>query len=317
MGEYALEVQNLRKTYRRGRGQVVVAVDDVSFTVKRGEVVGLLGANGAGKTTTIKCVCTLVRPTSGAVRVMGVETASSPRAALKRVAAVLEGNRNIYWTLTCRQNLEFFAGLHGISPRRARPAVERLLASFRLEAKADTLARALSRGMQQKLALGCALIKDTDVLLLDEPTLGLDVQTSYELRDLLRAIAAEGRTIVLSSHDMAVVQDLCDRVVIIHHGRVISDDRIASLINGARTQQYRFRLENKLSELPERRLRDAFEGVKVQPGAHGTTVELELAEAGRVYEVIDLLREGGAELQGVERRSPTLEEVFLSATTRS
>ncbi len=316
MGEYALEVKNLRKTYRRGRGQVV-AVDDVSFTVEQGEGVGLLGANGAGKTTTIKCVCTLVRPTSGTVRVMGVETASSPRAALKRVAAVLEGNRNIYWTLTCRQNLEFFAGLHGISPRRARPAVERLLASFRLEAKADTLARALSRGMQQKLALGCALIKDTDVLLLDEPTLGLDVQTSYELRDLLRGIASEGRTIVLSSHDMAVVQDLCDRVVIIHHGRVISDDRIASLISGARTQSYLFRLENALDELPERRLRDAFEGVKVLPDPHGTTVELELAEPGRVYEVIDVLREGGAALQGVERRSPTLEEVFLSATTRS
>jgi ABC-2 type transport system ATP-binding protein len=200
----------------------VQAIDGVSFAVAPGEIVGLLGANGAGKTTTIKCVCGLVTPTSGAIAVNGVDGVRARRAAAHHFTAVLEGNRTVYWRLSVRENLEYFAALRGLRPRAVR-AVTR----FGLDAKAETPALQLSRGMQQKLALACAVLPQTPLLMLDEPTLGLDVETSHELRTYLRDLAVrDGRAIVLSSHDMHVVKDICDRVVIINEGRVVADETI-------------------------------------------------------------------------------------------
>ncbi|MDW8141809.1 MAG: ABC transporter ATP-binding protein, partial [Candidatus Bipolaricaulota bacterium] len=184
--ETVLQVKNLTKFYRSRRRGETVAVDNVSFSVSKNEVVGLLGPNGAGKTTTIKSICTILRPTSGEIWVDGADAIRNPRAALERVTAVLEGNRNVYWRLTVRDNLEFFAGLQGQSLRSVRSYIDELIEMFNLKEKVHEQARALSRGMQQKLAVACALVKRTPILLLDEPTLGLDVETSYELRWILK-----------------------------------------------------------------------------------------------------------------------------------
>lgn len=317
MGEYALEVRDLRKSYKRAGGEVR-AVDGVTFSVRRNEVVGLLGANGAGKTTTIKCICTLVRPSSGVIRVGGVDAVARPAAALPKIAAVLEGNRNIYWQLTPRENLEFFAGIQGLSPRAVRPYIDRLLGFFRLADKATTPARMLSRGMQQKLALACALVKQTELLLLDEPTLGLDVQTSYELRTILREMAErDGRTVVLSSHDMHVVQSVCDRIVIIHSGRVVADEKISTLLSLFAPKGYRLRLESGLSEVQQRTLSDRFGPVLLSTEADEHAVDVELAGGHTLYDLIDAVRDGGASIQAVERQSRTLEEVFLSITQKA
>src|SRR5439155_19125801 len=167
----------------------VTAVDDVSFRIDGHEVVGLLGANGAGKTTTIKCLCGLVLPTSGRMFIDGVSIPDHPRAAATKAAVVLEGNRNLYWRMTPRENIDFFAGLQGIDRRSGAVLREELLERFGLTDKARTPARMLSRGMQQKLSLACALARRTPVLLLDEPTLGLDVEISHELRGYLRELA--------------------------------------------------------------------------------------------------------------------------------
>ncbi|MFQ5795465.1 MAG: ABC transporter ATP-binding protein [Candidatus Bipolaricaulia bacterium] len=240
-----VQVENLTKIYRNYRQGDVVAVDHVSFSVNRNEVVGLLGPNGAGKTTTIKCLCTLIRPTSGHITIDGTDTLAHPRVALGKIAAVLEGNRNIYWRLSPRENLEFFAGLQGIPTRKIRPYIDQLIELFNLGEKAKTPARMLSRGMQQKLAVACALVKGTDILLLDEPTLGLDVETSYELRNVLKEMAKRGeRTILLSSHNMNVVEEICDRVIIIHQGRVVTDDQVANLLELFKARAYRFAIES-------------------------------------------------------------------------
>jgi ABC-2 type transport system ATP-binding protein len=317
MGENALEVRDLRKSYRRGSTEVR-AVDGVTFTVRRNEVVGLLGANGAGKTTTIKCICTLVRPSSGVIRVGGVDAVARPSAALPKIAAVLEGNRNIYWQLTPRENLEFFAGIQGISPRTARPYIERLLGFFRLTDKATTPARMLSRGMQQKLALACALVKQTELLLLDEPTLGLDVQTSHELRTILREMSErDGRTVLLSSHDMHVVQSVCDRIVIIHSGRVVADEKLSTLLSLFRPKGYRLRLETGMTDVQQRILADRFGPVLAGTGADEHQVDVELAGGHTLYDLIDAVRDGGGSIQAVERQSRTLEEVFLSITQKA
>ena len=202
-----VEVENLRKTYRkRASKEWVSAVNDISFGVEEGEILGLLGPNGAGKTTTIKMICGLLKPDSGRVLVKGVDNQRGRLRALRHLSAVLEGNRNLYWRLSVRENMLYFAGNRGVSARAARPKIDALLGRFHLADKADELVNNLSRGMQQKLAIAVALLAGTEVVLLDEPTLGLDVGTGLEVRALLREVAAEGRTIIISTHDMDVVQ---------------------------------------------------------------------------------------------------------------
>ena len=311
-----VHIAHLTKVYGR-RKKAVTAVDDVSFSVAPGEVVGLLGPNGAGKTTTLKCLCTLIRPTSGKLEIAGEDVVAHPTRALGRIAAVLEGNRNIYWRLSPRENLEFFAGLQGIPARRVKGYIAELLDAFDLTTKANTSARMLSRGMQQKLALACALVKRTDILLLDEPTLGLDVETSVELRGALKRMAQEGsRTILLSSHDMHVVQDVCDRVIIIQHGRVVTDDRVANLLALFRARAYHFQLAERLTEEQEHRISSCFELIRFHHTDHTTEIEVELLRGEQLYQLMDLLRDTGVVVESIDRRDPNLEEIFLAILRR-
>ncbi len=232
----ALAVEDLVKVYGGRRGEVR-AVDGVSFAIQPGELLGLLGANGAGKTTIIKIICGLLLPTSGAVRVFDVP--ATHRSVAQHVAAVLEGSRNVYWRLSVEENLRFFAALAGRSPRASLQDIQALLELLGLTDR-RTVANKLSQGMKQKLAIACALVRNTNVLLLDEPTLGLDVETSYEVRGLIRELAErEGRTVLLSSHDMGVVESVCQRVIIVSQGRVVTDDRVSRLLNLFRTRALR------------------------------------------------------------------------------
>ncbi|MCS6937004.1 MAG: ABC transporter ATP-binding protein [Candidatus Bipolaricaulota bacterium] len=310
--ETVLQVKNLTKVYRSRRRGDIVAVDNVSFRVYKNEVVGLLGPNGAGKTTTIKSICTILRPTSGEIWVDGADAIRNPRAALEKVAAVLEGNRNIYWRLTVRDNLEFFAGLQGQSLRSVRSYIDELIEMFNLQEKVKEQARTLSRGMQQKLAVACALVKRTPILLLDEPTLGLDVETSYELRWILKRMAEQGqRTILLSSHDMNVVQDICERVIIINHGRIVVDDRIENLKRLFTASAYRFEVEGHLNQAQEQKLTEQFDLIKISRDSSRTVIEAELLDDQKVYEIIDVLKENGCGLESVGKQYPDLEEIFL------
>lgn len=312
MSDPIVTVDELSKTYRARRRRVV-ALDQVSFDIRRGEVVGLLGPNGAGKTTAIKCLCTLVHPSGGRITLDGFDALAHPRRALEKIAAVLEGNRNIYWRLSPRENLEFFSGLQGIPTSRVRPYIEELIGLFRLEEKATVPARMLSRGMQQKLAVACALVKQTEILLLDEPTLGLDVQTSHELRHALRRLAHDGhRTVLLSTHDMNVVQDVCDRVIIINEGRVVTDDQVANLLSLFRARAYRFRLEDPLPDRVRRELERRFQLVHFHELDHTTEIEVELLQKEQLYDLMDVLRAGGSVVERIDRQDPNLEEIFLA-----
>ena len=307
-----LEVRELTKVYRGRRGGDVLAVDRVSFSVRKNEVVGLLGPNGAGKTTTIKSIAGLIEPTSGEIWLDGVDALQDRKRALGRVAAVLEGNRNIYWRLTTWENLEFFAGLQGLPVRKVRGYIDDLLELFDLKGKQRTPARKLSRGMQQKLAVACALVKQTEVLLLDEPTLGLDVETSYELRHILKEMAARGeRTILLSSHDMNVVQDICERAIIINEGRIVTDDRIENLLKLFQASAYRFEIAGRLAQEQETRLRERFPLLQIEATDHRTYIDADLKDSAEIYEVIEILRGGRAKIESIDHKEPNLEEIFL------
>lgn len=307
-----LQVEGLRKVYSSRRKGDVVAVDEATFQVAPGEIVGLLGPNGAGKTTTIKCICTLIRPTAGSIQVDGTDAIKDPRRAVAGLAAVLEGNRNVYWRLTPKENLELFAGLHGIPAAKVRGFIDELLESFSLTDKTKAEARTLSRGMQQKLAVACAFVKQTPILLLDEPTLGLDVETSYELRESLKHMVTNGgRTILLSSHDMDVVQDVCERVVVINKGRIVTDDRVENLLELFKARAYRFTIDGDLSEADIDSCRSQFMISDVEVEGSRSSIHVELPKAADMYEIVDHLRSLGVMIDSIEKQDPNLEQIFL------
>jgi len=232
-----LAAYHLQKSYRE-KGQVLQAVHDLSLQVSGGEVLAFLGPNGAGKTTSIKMIAGLVMPDSGWVRIVDRDPHQQPEA-LRLLGAVLEGNRNIYWRLTCRENLEYFGVLRGMSARQASQRAEYLLERFELIQKRQTIVQSLSRGMQQKLAIAVALMHQPPLLLLDEPTLGLDVEATESVKRLIREIAAEGCAIVLTTHQLAIAEELSDRVAIMHRGEILIEKPTDALIQQFSTGSYR------------------------------------------------------------------------------
>ncbi len=223
-----LEARSLQKSYRT-KGRVFTAVQDVSLTIAAGEVLAFLGPNGAGKTTTIKMIAGLIVPDHGWVRICDRDPHTNP-AALRCLGAVLEGNRNIYWRLTPLENLEYFGILRGLPPKVAKQRAGMLLERFQLQDKYRTEVKSLSRGMQQKLAIAVALIHEPPLLLLDEPTLGLDVEATEDVKRLIREIVQEGCAILLTTHQLAVAEELSDRVAIINQGKLVAESATAVLI---------------------------------------------------------------------------------------
>ena len=314
--ETVLAVDDLRKTYGSGE-DAVTAVDGVSLDVTRGEVVGVLGPNGAGKTTTIKSILGLVVPSSGSVEIAGVNADRDPRGVYQHVGAMLEGARNTYWRLTVRENLEFFAALGGVDPAAARDRHDALLDQFALTDKADETVNDLSRGQKQKVSLAATLARGTDVVFLDEPTLGLDVEASLELRRELRRLADEDDiTVVLSSHDMDVVEDVCDRVVILSNGRVIADDPVEDLVGVFETQAYRVVAAGQLpGEVRSRLVRDyRVENFDVLDDR--TRFDVTLGDDDSLHDVLGVLDDAGHDLLDVDGLEPDLEDVFLDVTGR-
>jgi len=304
-------IEELRKTY----GDDVQALDGVSFGVRPGEVVGLLGPNGAGKTTCIKCLLGLVEPTDGTVEVASVDAQANPRAAYSRVGAMLEGARNVYWRLTVRENLEFFAGIAGNAPSEVRDRHDELLERLTLAEKADEPVRDLSRGMKQKVSLATTLARDVDVVFLDEPTLGLDVESSLELRRELDTLAKErDLAVVLSSHDMDVIQELCDRVVVLSDGEIVADDSVDSLLELFRTQTYEISFEAPADTDVVSRLRTACEVTNVDHRSTQTVVTVQLPDGNDLPTVTAEVVDAGGQLHGVSTVEPDLEEAFLRIT---
>jgi ABC-2 type transport system ATP-binding protein len=310
--EAALYVDGLEKQFGSGDG-AVQAVDGVSFAVEPGEVVGLLGPNGAGKTTTIKSILGLVLPDAGEVRIDGVDVYEHPRRAYGRVDAMLEGARNDYWRLTVRENLRYFASIRGQDPDALADRHDDLLDALDIADKADTAVRDLSRGMKQKVSLASVLAGEVSVAFLDEPTLGLDVESSLTLRrELVRLVDERDMTVILSSHDMDVIEDVCDRVVIMSDGRVVVDDTVEDLLAGFEKQGYRITVrgadETTLSDL-----RGRFDIVDVERVDGRTTFEV-AADTDQFYRLTDAMAAADLELAGVETVQPDLAEVFVEVT---
>ena len=211
-----IEVRNLRKTFKD-----LVAVEDVSFLARDGEITGLIGPNGAGKTTTLRILYTLMRPDSGHALVDGFDATSEPQDVQRRIG-VLPDNRGLYPRLTGREHVRYYGRLHGMEKMQLEAAINELVTTLGMEDVADRRAKGFSKGQTLKVALARALVHQPHNVLLDEPTNGLDVASSRSVRDLVRRIRDQGRCVLFSSHIMSEVQALCDRIVVMGHGRVVA-----------------------------------------------------------------------------------------------
>ncbi|MBD3880419.1 ABC transporter ATP-binding protein [Phormidium tenue FACHB-886] len=294
-----LEVHRLQKIYR-DRGKTVAAVQDVSLRIAPQEVLAFLGANGAGKTTTIKMIAGLIVPDGGWVKIAGRDPHQETKA-LRSVGAVLEGNRNVYWRLTPTENLEYFGVLRGLTRRVARQRAQVLLERFGLMDKRKTLVQKLSRGMQQKLAIAVALIHDPQLLLLDEPTLGLDVEATQSVKQLIREIAAEGRAILLTTHQLDIAQALSNRVAIINQGQLIIEAETPDLIRQFSDSSYRIQMGEPID-------RDRVQKLELL-GAVVEEQQVQLVEAGLLYPALDILKP--LPLVRLEQSQSNLTEIFL------
>ncbi|AEI64372.1 ATP-binding cassette domain-containing protein [Corallococcus macrosporus] len=213
-----IEARNLQKRF----GKKVTAVEDVSFTAEDGVITGLLGPNGAGKTTTMRMLYTLVRPDRGTALVDGVDVVQRPEEA-RRALGVLPDARGLYPRLTAREHARYYGELHGLSGAALDQRVDELLDLLDMRDIADRRTEGFSQGQRVKVAMARALVHGPRNVLLDEPTNGLDVMSTRAVRTLLRRLKDEGRCVVFSSHVMQEVAALCDRIVVVAHGRVVAD----------------------------------------------------------------------------------------------
>lgn len=328
--EKAVEVKDIRKSFITRKKKLLrtiekkefKAVDGISFDIFKGEIFGLLGPNGAGKTTTIKMITGLLRPTSGKITVMGKDVDKKPMEALSNIGTVLAGDRSVYWKLTARENLEYFASLYGCSKKEGKKRAEDIINRLELSDKADVLVEKFSTGMKQKVALGKALIPNAPVVLLDEPTLGLDPQSALNLREIILDIKREGRTVLLTTHYMEEADFLCDRIAIVDGGKVIALDTPENLkksLNEVKcikieVNKAEDKLINELKDIPK------IEKVKSDYDSDKRNYTLTIHHTNGdtiIQKIIDIISKNKSQILNINVLEPSLEDVFIHLTGKS
>src|ERR1700732_5123978 len=306
-----LEVKQLAKNYGK-----LIAVTGVSFRADRGETIGLLGPNGAGKTTTVSIIAGLLSPDSGEVLIEGKQVKSDTDPVKLKIGLVPQ-DMALYDKLSARDNLTFFAALYSLAGAKAKQAIDDVLNLVGLSDRAGDKVETFSGGMKRRLNLAAALLHEPQILLLDEPTVGVDPQSRNAIFDTIEVLAGEGRTLVYTTHYMEEVERLCDRIVIIDHGKVLADDTLEGLLASAP-------IANKLTltyDLPPDGA--ALAEITGLPGVihvdlAGTALSVSAADLGTAApRVLERLAARGFSCQELTSRRANLEDVFLALTGRT
>jgi ABC-2 type transport system ATP-binding protein len=302
---------------------VTVALNGVNLAIRPGELFGLLGPNGSGKTTTIKCLSTILIPDGGTVTVNGFDVQKETSLVRASLGMVVGGERTLYWKLTARDNLLFFASLYKMKKSYANQRVDELLETFELSDRADERLEDYSTGMRQKVTIARALLHDPPILLLDEPTLGLDPGFSRQLRQQIKSLSKEqGKTVLLTTHYMAEADQLCDRVAFINKGNIVAVDTPSRLKAKVKEEEV---VEISVYSPPEdienyvRSLLPDSEVVKFIAGNEAEGCPSRIKVIGGAAEehigiIIDTLRKQGVRIGGLNVGVPTLEDVFIKLT---
>jgi ABC-2 type transport system ATP-binding protein len=315
MSSFLLSVNNLVKTYGTRR-----AVDGVSFRVLAGQTVGLLGPNGAGKSTIVGMLCGLLAPDSGDI-VLGGERVTPGAAAVKRKIGVVPQDLALYEDLSALENLKLFGALYGLRGKLLAERIETVLGQVNLADRARDKPATFSGGMKRRLNIAAALMHDPQLLILDEPTVGVDPQSRNAIFDTLEALQAQGKALIYTSHYMEEVERLADHIVIIDHGKVLADESPASLHSRLAAQAA---LRVELAEPAHASLLD---GLRAHRGvislscneraANGAALDIGLAQAADALPVMGWLQQAGCRPLHFATARTSLEDIFLALTGRS
>ncbi|MFC1815807.1 ABC transporter ATP-binding protein [Thermodesulfobacteriota bacterium] len=313
---YSIEVKNLTKEFNGFlKKKRLVAVEDVNLQVEKGEIIGLLGVNGAGKTTLLKMICGLLKPTRGEIFINGQPLKKNRYYMLTQIGAVLEGSRNSLWSMTIQQNLTYFGYLKNTHGQTLKNRGDELLEFFQLKDKKHEVVKNLSKGMKQKLAIVLAFISDPELILLDEPTLGLDINIAKLVKNRIVDLAKQNnKTVFLTTHQIEMVQEICDRVAIINKGRLIAFEQTEKLLNTIDCEQYVIKFKGTadtpalLKGLPMIR-----EAEILKNDSHTETVSMRLIfdRMDSIFTVLEALHRHRITILSIDKSEPNLEDVFV------
>ena len=300
----SIEVSHLVKQYGQQK-----AVDGISFSVKKNEIVGFLGPNGAGKSTTLKMTTGYLTPTSGTVEIDGIDVSQHPIEIKQRIGYLPEHNP-LYLDMFVHEYLHFSGKFFGFKGKELRTKTLNVIDMCQLGVEQNKKIGQLSKGFRQRVGLAQALLHEPEVLILDEPTTGLDPNQIIEVRDLIKTISLE-RTVLFSTHIMQEVQAICDRVIIINNGQIVADDSLSHILEGSAKQVLEIEFETAVDET---KLLD-FKGVKqVLKGANNVyEIEIEFLDDARP-EMMKYIANLGLPLIGIKQKETTMEEVFNALT---
>lgn len=314
----AIVVKNLRRDYETSIGllkkekKVVQAINDISFEVERGEIFGLLGPNGAGKTSTIKILTTLLAPTSGEAIVLGHKCFGEEKELRKRINFIFGGERSIYWRLSAYDNLSYFCDLYQVPERIKKARIAELLEMVGLSDKAHYRVETFSKGMKQRLQIARGLVNDPEVLFLDEPTIGLDPVGAKTLREIIKQLAREGKTILLTTHYMQEADELCDRIAIINKGKLFALNTSEKLKENIDSSVIEVDLHAlKEDTIANLRSINHVKGISINPYDLGQRLKIECCNPKKVMSLVsDQLSEH--RVKSIAMREATLEDVYLN-----
>ncbi len=321
MKDHSIETIGLTKEYP-GKENPLVAVDHLDLLVRSGELFGLLGPNGAGKTTLIKMLCTLILPTGGTAKVGGYDIVKEA-ARVRETIGWLHGEtggRALYWRLSARDNLRFYAYIQNVPTSVARKRIEALLEFFDLQKEADSLVKDYSTGMKVRVMLARTLLPNPPILLLDEPTVGLDAQTAIETRKLILTLSKDlHKTIMLTSHNLFEVEKLCERVAIINAGKIVAlgtMDQLAHLIREAKTVEVRLDGTNgESATLIIQQLDLVRRIMSSERSGDGWIIRAEVSDLDQaIPRIANALAGGNFRIRGISEIRPHLEEIFVKIT---
>ena len=302
-----IEVERLRKSFGS-----LVAVDDVSFTVREGEIFGLLGPNGAGKTTSINMICGVLKPDGGRVVIGGKDIWLEPKTVKRRLGVVPQ-EIAVYEDLSARDNLNFWASLYGLSGSKLRSRVNDALTMVGLADRAKDKVKGLSGGLKRRLNLCMGLLHKPKILLLDEPTVGIDPQARLNILEVVRQVAADGTTVLYTTHYMDEAQDLCDRIAIIDHGKVLTVGTLDELTKLAGEAEV-LRLKGAFDDPAVRERLTALDGVRVLKADESLAVLSVDADGPGLLQVLPGIFEADLGVEDVSIQQPNLQSVFISLT---
>ncbi len=308
MPDLAIEVTGLKKTYPAQKKMAAKdALKGVDLEIPRGSIFGLLGPNGAGKSTMINIISGLVNKTAGQVKIWDIDIDKHPRSA-RAALGVVPQEINMDPFFTPRESLELMAGFYGVPVSERRS--DEILEALGLGDKKDAYVRQLSGGMKRRLMVAKALVHAPPVLILDEPTAGVDVELRRQLWDYVKELHARGTTIVLTTHYLEEAQELCDRIAIINHGEVVACEPTAELLQRLDQKTLIIHPEDEIKMLPQE-LRDR----KAKVREDGAIVVTYHANNTRITDLLEIFRESGIRVRDIATEEPDLEDVFVAMTT--